>query len=62
MSQFGGVSLDFYKSKKGSQIYFDNQGDLVRSDFTHNPAHMSPTRKINPIMDEDLLNVSRSTI
>lgn len=54
-SQYG----EEYVRGKGSQIYYDNQSELAKSEFTHNPMHYSG-RKV-PV-ESDLLNSSHSTI
>ena len=54
-SQYG----EEYVRGKGSQIYYDNQSELAKSEFTHNPMHYSG-RKVQ--VENDLLNSSHSTI
>lgn len=58
MSQFGGISEDFAKDKKTSQIYFDSQSDYIRPQYS---PGLSPTRK-DKNSDDDLLNSSQSSI
>ena len=61
MSEKASIYGEEYRNGKGSRIYYDNQSELARSDFTHNPMQYS-TRKVNQPVENDLLNSSHSTI
>lgn len=61
MSQFGGISEDFNREKKYSQVYFDRD-DNIRSDVEKYSPIKSPIKKSKIYFEEDILNASQTSI